>query len=168
MRELLDIGKIVNTRGIKGEVKVIPLTDRLERFNCLEWIYIDKNNCLEKYFIESTSFFKNFVYIKFKEVKDLETAENLKGLYVKVDRENAVKLPQDTYFICDLIDSHVYECEGRFLGKLKDVLKTGSNDVYIIETEGEKEILVPALKTVVKEINLEEKIIRVSLPEGLI
>lgn len=168
MHEYLEIGKIINTRGIKGELKIMPLTDNLERFNGLEWVYIRKKTGMEKYFIDRVRIVKGFVYITFKKIKDIETAESFKGLYLLVDRENAVKLPEDTYFICDLIDSEVYDEDETLLGKLSDVIKTGSNDVYVIKGENNKEILIPALKSVIKQVDLENRRIEVSLPEGLI
>lgn len=168
MIEYLEVGKIINTHGVKGEVKVIPLTDNLERFNRLKWVYIDKNSVLEKYNIERVKFFKGLAIIKFKEVNDMNGAEILKGLFLKVDRENAVKLPQDSFFICDLIGCEVFEEDGSKLGVLKDVLQTGSNDVFAVSGENNKEILIPALKSVVKDLSVENKKMVVSLPEGLL
>ncbi|MCX7921832.1 MAG: ribosome maturation factor RimM [Clostridia bacterium] len=168
MQEYLEIGKIVNTHGVKGEVKILPLTDDVERFNKLKWVFIEKENNLEKYSIENVKFLKGFVLIKFKEVSDMNAAEALKGLLMKVDRRNAVKLPKDAYFICDLIDCDVFDTAGKVLGKMKSVLKTGSNDVYVVSNEESKDILIPALKSVVKEISIEDRKIVVSLPEGLV
>lgn len=172
MEKYLQIGKIVNTHGINGELKVIPLTDDAKRYEKLKWVYVDKGNLLLKYHIESVKFLKSFVILKFKEVADMNEAEKLKQLYIKVDRENAVKLPKDSYFICDLIGVRVFDINLNCLGILKDVLKTGSNDVYVVSNEANKEILIPALKSVVKEICIKDtpsdsKII-VSLPEGLV
>jgi 16S rRNA processing protein RimM len=168
VQEYLEVGKIVNTHGIKGEVKVIPLTDDPHRFQKLKKVYIDQINSLKKVEIEEVKYQKNTVILKFKDINDLNTAETLKDLYLKVDRQNAVKLNKDSFFICDLIGCEVSDEKGRSLGLLKEVLKTGSNDVYAVGFENEKDILIPALKSVVKEISIENKKITVSLPKGLI
>lgn len=168
MQQYIDIGKIVNTHGIKGEVKVVPLTDDPDRFLELKWVYLGKGTSLQKYNIESVKFFKTFTIIKFVEVQDMNTAEGLKDFFIKIDMENAVKLPKDSYFIFDIIGCKVYEENGSLLGEIKDVLETGSNDVYVVQDENKKEILIPALKSVVREINIQDKKVVVILPEGLI
>lgn len=167
MQQYLDVGKIVNSHGVRGELKVMPLTDDPKRFKKLKWVYVDRNDFLEKFNIENVKFFKNFVIIKFIEINDMNGAEALKGLFLKVDRENAVKLPRDTYFIADLIGCEVFEIDGNRLGILKEVIKTGSNDVYVVERENKKDILIPALKSVVTGISVEDRRITVVLPEGL-
>ena len=167
MLEYLSIGQIVNIHGFNGAVKVYPLTDDMIRFKKLKEIYVEENTQLVKYEVESIKFLSNTVAIKLKGIDTEEEANKLRNLYMKVDRKSAVKLPKDSYFICDLIDLEVYDEKGSLLGTIKDVLQTGSNDVYIIRTE-EKDILVPALKNVVKKIDLVNKKIMVKLPEGLI
>lgn len=168
IQEYLEVGKIVNTHGIKGEIKVIPLTDDPQRFKKLKKVFIDKAGSIEKVSIEDVKFQKNTVILKLKGIDDLTTAETLKDLYLKVDRQDAIKLPKDSFFVCDLIGCEVFDEKGKSLGILKDILKTGSNDVYSVGRENEKEILIPALKSVVKEIIIEDKKIIVSLPKGLI
>jgi 16S rRNA processing protein RimM len=168
MQDFLQVGKVVNTHGVKGEVKVVPLTDDPQRYDKLKWVYAGNDDTKQILNIESVKYFKNTVIIKFKEVPDMDGAINLKEQYLYVDRKNAVKLPKDTYFICDLIGSEVFETDGTKLGDLRDIIQTGSNDVYIVKSESGKEILVPALKSVVKEISIENKKIVVELPEGLI
>ena len=169
MPEYLEIGKIVNTHGTRGEVKVIPLTDDPARYYELKWVYIGNHDFIEKYNIENVRISGNTVIMKFGEANDINRAKLLKGLFVKIDREHAVKLPEDTFFICDLIGCGVYdECNGNKLGTLDNVIKTGSNDVYVIKTENKKEILVPALKSVVKKVSVKDKKIWVLLPEGLV
>lgn len=168
MKEHLDIGKITNTHGVRGEVKVMPLTDDPKRFEKLKSVYLDKGGCLVKYTIESVRYHKNAVIIKFKEVPDMNAAELLRDVFLKVDRKDAVKLPKDTYFICDILGAEVSEENGNKLGVLKNIIKTGSNDVYIVADDTGKEILVPALKDVVREISVEKGRIIVSLPKGLL
>ncbi|HHV28686.1 ribosome maturation factor RimM [Acetivibrio mesophilus] len=170
MVQYLQIGKIVNTHGVKGEVRVIPLTDDPLRFNKLKCVYISKemSDEMQKFDIVSVKHQKNFVIIKFNGIDDMNAAERLKEHFVIIDRKDAVKLPKDTFFICDLINMNVFDHEGNNLGVLTDVLSTGSNDVYVVKNENKKEILIPALKSVVKEVCFENNKMVVELPQGLI
>lgn len=167
MLEYLSIGQIINTHGFRGEVKVYPLTDDISRFEKLKEVYLEENDGLMKYKVESVKLLSSTVAVKLKGIDSEEAADKLRGFYVKVDRKSAVKLPKDTYFICDLIDLEVYDEKGLLIGTVKDVLQTGSNDVYVVQSSG-KDILIPALKDIVKKIDLENKKILVEMPEGLI
>lgn len=168
MYDYLQIGKIVNTHGVMGEVKIIPLTDDPTRFKKLKWVYIDKNNSLEKFNIKGVKFLKNFVIIKFEGIDDADTAAKLKELFMLVDREHAVSLPEDSFFICDIIGSKVFDESDTLLGELINVLQTGSNDVYVVKDATNREILIPALKSVVKSVSVKDGRIIVALPEGLL
>lgn len=165
--QYLEIGKIINTHGVSGEVKVLPLTDNPDRYKELEWAYIDKKGRLEKYDIESVRIVRNIIIVKFDGINDMNSASGLKDKMIKVDRKHAVKLPEHSYFICDLIGMNVFKESGEKLGELKDVIKTGANDVFVIETENKKEVLIPALKSIVRSISIEDNVINVVLPEGL-
>jgi len=169
--EYITIGKIINTHGIKGEVKVMPLTDNPDRYYDLEWAYVgNDDNCLQVYNVEKVRVIgNNLVLLKFKEVNDMNNAQLIKGLFIKVDRKHTVKLEPGTYLICDIVGCNVYALETQNeLGTVVDVIKTPSNDVYVVKNKEGKEILIPALKSVVKEVLIEERIIRVILPEGLV
>lgn len=170
MLQYFEIGKIVNTHGVRGEVKVIPLTDDPKRYGKLKSAYISSEitENMQRYFFENVKYHKNFVLLKIKDINDCNAAEKLKDKYIIIDRENAVKLPKDSFFICDLIDCEVYDEKDNKLGILTDILQTGSNDVYVVRSENKKEILIPALKSVVKEVSVEDKKITVALPQGLI
>jgi 16S rRNA processing protein RimM len=168
MYDYLQVGKIVNTHGIRGEVKLIPLTDDPARFDDLEWIFIENRGAMTKYDIQSVKYFKNMVIVKLAGIDDPDTAEGLKGCFALVDRKNAVKLPEDTFFICDIIDCSVYDEDNVLLGRVCDVLQTGSNDVYVIRDESGREVLLPALKSVVKNVQLEQKRMDVIIPKGLL
>jgi 16S rRNA processing protein RimM len=168
MLEYLSIGQIVNTHGVRGEIKVYPLTNDLDRFRKLKQVLIEKNNQLINYNITSVKFLKNVAILKLENVDSVEEAIKLKNLYMKVDRSKAVKLPKGSYFICDLLDCQVYDNTIGLLGKLVNIIETGSNAVYVVKADNGKEILIPALKSVIKEINLEERKITTELPEGLI
>lgn len=166
MLQHLSIGQIVNIHGFMGEVKVFPLTDDMNRFKKLKEVYVEENKQLIKYEIEGIKFLSNTVAVKLKGIDSEEAANKLRNCYIKVDRKSAVKLPKDTYFICDLIDLEVYDEKGLLLGTIKDVIQTGSNDVYIVKTTG-NDLLIPALKDVVEKIDMESRKIVVRLPEGL-
>lgn len=167
MQDYLNVGQIVNTHGVRGEVKVYPLTDDIARFAKLKEVYIEAKGEMKKYPVESYKNLKNMVVLKLKGIDTMNDAEKLREQYIKVGRWDAVKLPKDTFFICDLIDCQVYDIQGELLGTLSEVFETGSNDVYVVKTQG-KDLLIPAIKTVIKEINLQNKKIIVELPEGLV
>ncbi|MBZ4646232.1 MAG: rRNA processing protein RimM [Petroclostridium sp.] len=166
--EQLEIGKIINTHGIKGEVKVLPLTDDPTRYEELDWVYIKKDDKLEKLIIENIKYQKNNVIIKFEGINSMNDAEKLKNLMLIIDRDMAVELPENTYFICDLIGMEVKTHEGELLGKIQDVFPTGSNDVYVIKNSSGKEILIPAIKDVILEVDIDNNFMIVKPLEGLI
>lgn len=168
MEKYLEVGQIVNTFGIKGQVKVVPFTDDINRFDELKQIYIQKNNSLEPFEIEEVKYHKNMVLLKLKGIDTMEQAERLRNYYIKIDRKDAKKLPEGTYFIADLIGLEVYTDENKLLGILEDIYNTGSSDIYVVKDELGKQILLPAIKDVVKTIDLENKKIIVHIIEGLI
>jgi len=168
MEDLLRVGVIANTHGVKGEVKVFPTTDDPKRFEDLEDVILDTGK--EKKILEITSvrYFKNMVILKFKGFDDINDIEKYKGKDLLVTRENAVKLEEGEYFITDLIDLIVVDEEGNKIGILYDVLQTGANDVYIVKLDGtNKELLLPNIKECILDVNLETKTIKVHIMEGL-
>ena len=166
--EYIEIGQIVNTSGLEGFVKINAFTDDVRRFDDLKIIYIDKKGELEKHEILSVRYNKTQVLLKLDNVDTIEKAEKLKGYYIKIDKKDAVKLPKDAYFIADLLGIDVYTEAGEKLGILDDIFPTGSNDVYVVKNELGKQILLPAIDRVVKNIDLKEKKITVNLIEGLV
>lgn len=168
MQENLEIGQIVNTFGIKGFVKVNPFVDDISRFDDLKKVYIKRNKNLKELEVEEVKYHKNMVLIKFKGIDKVEDAEILRNSYLEVDRENAIELQEGEYFIADLLGLNVITEEGETLGKLDDIFNTGSNDIYVVKTEEGKQLLLPAISEVIKEINLNESKIVVHLLEGLI
>jgi len=158
----------VNTFGLKGEVKVIPLTDSPDRFSELNYVLLE-DNLSQKLTIERYRVKDNIVIMKFREISSIDEALKLKNRFLVIERERAKKLPEDTYFICDIIGLEVYDLDGRKLGKVKDVLQTGSNDVYICQSYiGKKDLLIPALKDIVKEVNIEQGYMKIKVIEGLL
>ena len=168
MQGNLEIGQIVNTFGIKGFVKVNPFVDDILRFDDLKKVYLKKNKTIKEMQIEEVKYHKNMVLINFKGIDKVEDAEILRNSYLEVDRENAIELEEGEYFIADLLGLNVVTEVNEQLGKLEDIFNTGSNDIYVVKTEEGKQLLLPAISEVVKEINLKENKIVVHLLEGLV
>ncbi len=142
MQEYFEVGQIVNTFGIKGQLKVKPFTDDINRFEELKTVYICKKNEMKKVEIEDVKYNKQCVLLKIKGIENLTEAEKYKGLFLKIDRMDAKKLPKDTYFIADILGLEVYTEEGELLGKVDDIFPTGANDVYVIKDEMRKTIII--------------------------
>lgn len=151
MREFMTIGQIINTHGLKGELKVFPITDDISRFRKLKMVYING----EERKIVWCKIQTDKVILKIEGIETIEEALKYKNIYLEVKREDAVKLPEGRYFIADLLQCNVYDTEGTEIGKIFNVIQTPANDVYWIKEK--KEVLIPALKTIVVSINIEEK-----------
>ena len=164
----LEIGQIVNTFGIKGFVKVNPWVNDVTRFDDLKKVYIKIRKELKTLEIEEVKYHKNQVLLKFKGVETVEQAEMLRNAIIEIDRKDAIPLEEGEYFIADLLESEVYTDEGEKLGILEDIFNTGSNDIYVVKNELGKSILLPRIKDVFKEIDVENKKIIVHLIVGLI
>lgn len=168
MQKRLEIGQIINTFGIKGEVKVVPFTNDIRRFDELEKIYVKTKKESKLYEIESIKYHKNMVLIKLKSINTPEQAELLKNAYIEIDRNQAIPLEEGEYFIADLIGLEVYTDEGKLLGKVDDIYNTGANDIYVVKDELGKQILLPGIKEVIKNVDLDGEKITVHLIPGLI
>ena len=168
MEEYLEIGQIVNTSGLKGFLKVIPLTDDITRFEDLKTVYIQEKKDLVEFKIQDVKYSKNMVLLKLEGIDDIGEAEKFKNFYIKINRKDAVELEEDSYFIVDIIGRKVFTDENEFLGKVIDVFQTGSNDVYTVKNNEDKEILLPAIEDVIKDIDIANKKIVVKLMDGLI
>lgn len=168
MENFLEIGQIVNSYGIKGQMKIVPFTDNIERFSDLKTIYIQIGKQLEEFNIEDVKYNKNNVLIKLEGINNINDTEKFKNCYVKINRKDAVKLPKDTYFIVDLIGLEVFTEENLYLGKIIDVFPTGSNDVYVVKDELGKQILLPAISKVIKHVDITNKKMIVNLIKGLV
>lgn len=168
MEEYFEIGQIVNTSGLKGVIKVKPFTDDITKFNNFKTIYISIKKELKEFKIEQVRFSKNMVFLKLEGIDTIEEAENYRNLYLKIKRDKDEELEEGSYYIVDIIGCKVYTDEQKELGKVDDVFSTGSNDVYVVKDEVGKQILLPAIKEVIKNIDIENKTITVHLLEGLI
>lgn len=166
--DMLQVGVITQTHGIRGEVKVYPTTDDINRFDELKKAYIDSKDGLVPVKISGVRYFKNLVILKFKGINNINDVEQYKKCPLLIDREDAVELEEGEFFITDIIGLDVITDEEKLLGKVKDVLQTGANDVYIVENDKKEEILIPAIKQCILNVDLENKKMKVHLLEGLI
>ena len=168
MQDLLQVGAITSTHGIRGEVKVFPTTDDVNRFKKLKEVVLDTGKEQITLEIQGVKFFKQFVILKFKGIDNINDIEKYKRCPLYVTRENAVKLEKDEYFIADIVGSIVEDEDGNVLGTLKDVIVTGANDVYVVENEDGKELLFPAIKECVLNVDVEQAKITVHIMPGLL
>ena len=167
MEDMLQVGVITQTHGIRGEVKVFPTTDDAARFKKLKKVTLDNGKERRELEIASVKFFKNLVILKFKGIDNINDVEKYKKAPLYVTREDAVPLGENEYFIADLISLKAISDEGEALGILDDVLQTGANDVYVVKCDNGEEILVPAIKDCVKNVDIEGKEIALHLLPGL-
>lgn len=151
MKDFLAIGQIINTHGVKGEVKVYPLTDNVKRFKKLEKVFINNKERA----VLGCKLQANKVILKIEGIDTIEEAIKYRNNYLEVKREDAVKLPKGSYFIADIIGCIVYDENDVIIGEISDVIQTPSNDVYWIKSP--QEVLIPALKKIVSQIDIENK-----------
>lgn len=168
MEQLLQVGVISSTHGVRGEVKVFPTTDDVKRFKRLKQVILDTGREHKLLEIEGVKFFKQFVILKFKGIDNINDIEKYKGKSLWVDRANAVRLRKNEYFIADMIGLTVYTEDGEEFGTLRDVLETGANDVYIIDSLKHGEVLVPAIKQCILDVDIENGKMTIHLMEGLV
>ncbi|MDO8685913.1 MAG: ribosome maturation factor RimM [Clostridiales bacterium] len=181
--DFFEIGKITGIHGVRGELRVLPLTDDPARYCQLDWVFVSTEQrarsinpeqnikrppeVMQKYIIEDVRFHKNMVLLKFEKVDFPEDAHRLIGMMLVIPREKAVKLPEYSYFICDIIGCEVKDEKGIILGTIENVLQTGSNDVYCVKRPAGGELLIPAMDNVVVDVDVQNKRIKVILPAGL-
>ena len=168
MQEYFEIGQIVNTFGIKGFVKVKPFTDDLERFEELKSILVIKNKNMIEMKIEEVKYQKGMVLLKLEGIEDMTMAEKYKGCYIKIHRKDARELEEGTYFIADIIGSDVYTDTDEYLGKVDDIYNAGAQDIYVVKDELGKQILLPSIKEVILDIDIEKQKVIVHLLKGLV
>lgn len=159
----ITVGKIVNTRGLRGEVKVYPYIDELEAFNDFSYLLIDN----KKYEIKGVKFFKNMVFITFMGIDTIEKAEALKNFDAEIFEEDLPELSEDEFYIKDILGMEVVTDMGEIIGTVKDVYRTGSNDVYEVERNGKKPMYLPAIKDVILNYDIENNKMTVHIIDGL-
>lgn len=168
MEDMLQVGVITQTHGVRGEVKVFPTTDDANRFKKLKQVILDTGKETMPLEIQSVKFFKQFVILKFKGIDNINDIEKYKRCSLYVTREHAVPLEEDEYFIADMIGMEVCTEDGNIFGTLKDVIETGANDVYVIESAEHGEVLVPAIKECIRSVDIEKGQMMIHLMDGLI
>ncbi|WP_349948087.1 ribosome maturation factor RimM [Lacrimispora sp. BS-2] len=168
MENLLRVGVISSTHGVRGEVKVYPTTDDVNRFNSLKNVILDTGKEHMDLEIQGVKFFKNMVILKFKGYDSIDDIEKYKGKDLLITRDQAVELGPDENFIVDLIGLRVVTEDGKEFGTLTDVIKTGANDVYEVKTAEGKEVLLPAIKECVLNVDLRSGIVTVHIMDGLL
>ena len=165
MKNYIQVGKVVNTHGIKGEIKIIPLTDDNKRFEELKSIYIEDEN--EEFFIEKVWYKKSNVMLKLKGYDDINDVLKFKDKFILIDKKDSIDLEPDTYFIYNIIGMNVFLKDGTSVGQVKEVLQPGANDVYVIKGD-KKEYLIPAVKDIVLSVDIESNKIIIDPIEGMI
>ena len=168
MEDLLQVGIITSTRGVRGEVKVYPTTDDPRRFRRLKEVVLDTGREKINLEIEGVKFFKQFVILKFKGLDNINDIEKYRQKSLYVTRKNAVRLQRDEYFIADLIGLKVQDEDGTELGTVKDVIETGANDVYEVEMADGRSLLLPAIKQCILNVDVENGMMQVHVLEGLL
>lgn len=168
MEDLLQVGAITQMHGLRGEVKVFPTTDDANRFKKLKEVILDTGKEKMTLEIEGVKFFKKYVILKFKGLDDINDVERYKGKNLYVTRENAVKLKKNEYFIADLIDMSIYDESDVHIGTLKDVIVTGANDVYEIKLSDGRDLLLPAIKQCILDVDMEQRKMKVHILDGLL
>ena len=168
MNNILQVGAVTSTHGLAGEVKVFPTTDDPKRFKKLKQVLLDTGKDMLPLGVEHVKFFKNMVILKFKGYDRIEDIMGFKGKNLFVTRENAVKLKKNEYFIADLIGMKVYTEDEAYLGELTEVITTGANDVYTVRMENGKDVLIPAIRQCILDVDVENGVMKVHLLEGLL
>ena len=164
--EFLEVGKIINTHGLRGDVKVVAWTDSPEDFEDIPVVYIKKKTGNEKLTVSKIKYQKNNLIVKFKEINDINEAEKYRGLIIYADRDDLWELEDGVYYIADLIGLDVYDESGK-IGVIADVFNTGANDIYDVKRDGKKNFLLPVIDDVVKEIDIKNGRVIVHVMEGL-
>lgn len=168
MEKQLQVGVISSTHGVRGEVKVFPTTDDVTRFRQLKKVYLDTGREMLPLEIQNVKFFKQFAILKFKGIDNINDIEKYRGKSLMIDREDAVDLDEDEYFIADMIGMKVCTEDGSEFGMLKDVMETGANDVYIIDSLEHGEVLIPAIRECILDVDMDEERMTIHLMEGLV
>lgn len=170
MENFFEIGVVAGTHGIRGNLKVFPTTSEPARFSLLKEVIIEIRGRRNTHKVESVAFHKQFVLLKVEGINDMTEAEKYKKARILIDEQYAIPLEEDEYYTRDLYDMEVYTDEGEFLGIIDDVIETGANDVYSVKDmskEDGKNILIPAIKQCILNVDVKERKMIVRLLEGL-
>ena len=159
--EYIRIGIAAKPQGIRGEIKVLSLSDSLERFLDLKYVFVEEKNTYLKYNVKGARLGDDCAFLLLEKIYTRDEAELIRGKYLCVDREHAIKLPEGRYFIFDLIGCCVVTDTGHALGRITEVLQPGANDVYVVKNDMQEELLIPAVKSFVLDVNIHKKTVTV-------
>ena len=165
--DLLEVGKIVNTHGLRGEGKVVPWTDYPEVFEDIDFVYVKKKSEYERLDVKGIKYQKNNLIVRFSQITDINMAEKYKNQVIYAEREILGELPEGVYYIADLIGLDIVTEDGEKIGTVSDVFNTGSNDIYEVKREGKKNLLLPVIDDVVLNIDVDGGKITVRMMDGL-
>ena len=168
MEDMLRVGVITSTHGVRGEVKVFPTTDDPNRFKKLKKVFLDTGREQVELDISGVKFFKNMVILKFKGYDNINDIEKYKGCSLWIPREEGQELGENEYYIADLLGMKVVLEDGTEFGTLKNVMETGANDVYVIASRDHGEVLLPAIRQCILDVDVKNGIMTVNLMKGLI
>ncbi|MEK3786484.1 ribosome maturation factor RimM [Paenibacillus sp. FSL K6-1230] len=170
MQQLLNVGKIVNTHGIRGELKILSSTDFPEdRFaKGSELLIVSEQGAPIPVTVETSRFQKNMVIVKFKEYGNINDVEKYKGSMLKITADRQGELGQDEFYFHQIVGCEVFTEEGELLGTIKEILTPGANDVWVVKQKNGKDLLLPYIEEVVLQVDVSEKRVTVRLMEGLL
>ncbi len=163
----LAIGKVVRAHGLRGEISAMVLTEFPDRFATTQWVYLGNESEAKAYQLKSYRWHKKNILLTLSGVTDRTKAEQLRGQFVQVPLEQAVPLPEKSYYLYQLLGLQVITTQGEILGPIVDILETGANDVYVVDNKGQ-EILLPAISDVVQSIDLTNGQMEIKVIERLI
>ena len=167
MEHCFEIGKVAGTHGIKGTLRVFPTTDDPSRFELLKEFIIENKGKQQIFHIEKIAYHKKFVLVTVKELKDINEAELYKGASIWIPEEQGLPLEENEYYMRDLYGLQVVTEQGEVLGELADIFRTGANDVYAVRKQGEKDLLIPAIKQCILSVDIANGKMVVKLLKGL-
>ncbi len=165
--KLVRIGKIVNTQGLKGDMRIYPSTDYRERFEELEYLYLEGKG-KEKFIITKVRYKKNLVIIKFEGFDHINDVEKLKNLEVYTEKLEQEQLEEDRFYVEDLIGIKIYDEKKGYIGVLKDIIQNPAHDIYLVKLESGKEVMIPCVSEFIKETDTKKGEMKVSLIDGLL
>lgn len=165
--ECIGVGEVITTHGVRGELKVLPLTDEPSRWGELTRVYGCTAEATLELHVETIRYFRQFVIVKFREITEMNAAEKLRGSRLWIPKAERRPLPPDRFYTDDLLQMEVIDEKGELLGNIDQVMQTGANDVFVVKGNG-REILLPALKSVVSQVDLAGKRMSVRIPPGLL
>lgn len=168
MENFLQVGVITSPHGVHGEAKVYPTTDDPRRFKKLKQVYLDRGRGMEVLHITGAKFFKQMVILKFAEFDTPEQINLLRKRELLVSREDAVPLEADEYFVADLVGMRVFTEDGQLFGEVADVMETGANDVYVVNSISHGQVLLPAVRDCIRRVDVKERRMEVHLLPGLL